>query len=117
MHRTEQRGLVVGDERRLKFVRDGLDREILFVGNIGARHQLNMDRHNLDDGRGTIIEVVPIHVQLVPGTDVPDEENFSIETITDEFEATFVPDNETSLFGSVHVNINSPLNEEAIKAI
>jgi len=48
---------------------------------------------------------------------MPDEESFSIETITDDFEGTFVPNNETSLFGSVHVNINSPLDQETIKAI
>jgi hypothetical protein len=70
-----------------------------------------------DDGKGTMVEVVPIHVNLVPGTNVPDEENFSIETITDDFEGTFVPNNETTLFGSVHLNINSQLDEETIKAI
>jgi hypothetical protein len=70
-----------------------------------------------DDGKGTMVEVVPIDINLVPGTGLPDEESFSIETVTDEYEGTFVPGNETSLFGSVHLNINSPLNEEAIKAI
>ncbi len=70
-----------------------------------------------DDGRGTMIEVVPSDVQIVPGIGVPKEEGFSRETITDDFEATFVPGNERSLFGSVHLNINSPLDEESIKAI
>ena len=70
-----------------------------------------------DDGRGTMIEVVPSDINLVPGTGLPDEENFSIQTVTDEYEGTFVPNNETSLFGSVHVNINSPLDQETIKAI
>jgi len=53
----------------------------------------------------------------VPGTGLPEEEGFSIETVTDEFETTFVAGNETSLFGSVHLNINSPLDEASIKAI
>lgn len=70
-----------------------------------------------DDGKGTMVEIVPLDVQLVPGTGTPDDAVFTRETITDDFEATFVPGNETSLFGSVHLNINSPLDEESIKAI
>ena len=70
-----------------------------------------------DDGRGTMVEVVPAHVQLVPGVGFPAEEGFTQQTITDDYEATFEPDNDTTLFGSVHLNINSPLNEDAIKAI
>jgi hypothetical protein len=70
-----------------------------------------------DDGKGTIVELIPVDVHLVPGEGLPEEEGFSIETITDDFEATFVPDNEPSLFGSVHLNINSPLDETEIKAI
>ena len=70
-----------------------------------------------EDGKGSMVEFVPAHVQIVPGIGVPDEEGFSIETVTDDFEGTFVPDNETTLFGSVHLNINSPLDEESIKAI
>lgn len=70
-----------------------------------------------DDGKGTMVELVPADVQLVPGTGYPDEETFSKETVTDDFEATFVTGNEVSLFGSVHLNINSPLDEDSIKAI
>jgi hypothetical protein len=70
-----------------------------------------------DDGCGTLVELVPLDVQLVPGTELPDEATFTKETRTDDFEGTFTPGNETSLFGSVHLNINSPLDEESIKAI
>jgi hypothetical protein len=70
-----------------------------------------------DDGRGTMVEIVPIDISLVPGIGLPEEKGFSKETITDDFEATFTPGNEPSLFGSVHLNINSPLDEESIKAI
>ena len=70
-----------------------------------------------DDDRGTMVEVVPIDVALVPGEGLPHEENFTRETVTDEFEGQFVPGNDPSLFGSVHLNINSPLDEDAIKAI
>ncbi len=70
-----------------------------------------------DDDKGSIIEFVPIDVHIVPGQGLPDEKNFSIQTPTGDFEATFIEGNETSLFGSVHVNINSPLDEAEIKAI
>ena len=70
-----------------------------------------------DVGIGTVVECLPIDVHAVPGTGLPEEEGFSKETITDLFEATFVPGNETSLFGSVHLNINSPLDEASIKEI
>lgn len=70
-----------------------------------------------DDGIGTLVELVPADVHLVPGTGYPDETNFTLETRTDDYESTFEPGNESSLFGSVHLNINSPLDEESIKAI
>jgi hypothetical protein len=70
-----------------------------------------------DDDRGTIVELVPSDVNLVPGEGLPDDATFTRETVTDNHEATFVPGNEPSLFGSVHLNINSPLDEESIKAI
>jgi hypothetical protein len=70
-----------------------------------------------DDGRGTMVEIVPSYVHLVPGIGLPDEDGFTRETITEDFEATFVSGNDRSIFGSVHLNINSPLDEESIKAI
>lgn len=70
-----------------------------------------------DDGRSTMVELVPIDVNLIPGTGYPDDATFTKETPTEEFEATFVAGNAPSLFGSVHLNINSPLDEESIKAI
>lgn len=70
-----------------------------------------------DDGIGTMVEIIPIDVQLLPGTGLPDEANFSRETITDDHEATFVVGENTPKFGPVHLNINSPLSEAEIKAI
>jgi hypothetical protein len=70
-----------------------------------------------DDGIGTMVEIIPIDIQLLPGTGLPDEENFSRETITDDNEATFTIGQEAPQFGSVHLNINSPLSEAEIKAI
>ena len=70
-----------------------------------------------DDDRGTAIEVVPIDVQLVPGTGLPDDAGFTRETPTEEYEATFTAGNEASLFSTTHIHLNSPLDEESIKAI
>lgn len=70
-----------------------------------------------DDGMGTLLELVPNDVHIVPGIGLPEEEGFTPQTITEEFEGTFTPGNQPSLFGSVHLNINSPLSEEEIKEI
>ena len=47
-----------------------------------------------DDGKGTLVELVPIDVNLVPGIGLPDEATFSKETRTDDFEGTFLQGNE-----------------------
>jgi hypothetical protein len=70
-----------------------------------------------DDGKGTMVELVPVDVHIVPGFGMPDDASFEKETPTEDYEASFVPGNETSLFGSVHLNINSPLDEATIKSI
>jgi hypothetical protein len=70
-----------------------------------------------DDGLGTLVELIPVDVHAIPGEGLPEEEGFTQETRTDEYECQFVAGNETSLFGSVHLNINSPLDEASIKAI
>ena len=69
-----------------------------------------------DDGKGSMVEFVPAHVQIVPGIGVPDEEGFSIETVTDDFEGTFVPDNETTLFGSVQLTARRRIDQGDRKA-
>jgi hypothetical protein len=70
-----------------------------------------------DDGIGTMVEIIPIDVHLLPGTGLPDEEGFSRETITDDHEGTFTIGEAAQQYGSVHLNINSPLSEAEIKAI
>jgi len=70
-----------------------------------------------DDGIGTMVEIIPINIQLLPGKGLPEEEGFSIETITDDHEATFTVGEDAPQFGPVHLNINSPLSEAEIKAI
>ena len=70
-----------------------------------------------DDGAGTMVELVPIDIQLVPGIGLPDEATFSRETVTDNYEATFSQTGQAEHYVSTHLNINSPLSEAEIKAI
>jgi hypothetical protein len=70
-----------------------------------------------DDGRGTAVELTPINIELIPGKGLPATENFSIETPTREFEASFQYGDNPPAYVSTHLAINSPLGEAAIKAI
>jgi hypothetical protein len=70
-----------------------------------------------DDNKGTLVEVTPINVVLAPGEGLPDEENFDTATDTEEFEAKFVAGDISPKFVATHLNLNSPLSEQEIKAI
>ncbi len=70
-----------------------------------------------DDGRGTAVEFTPINIELVPGTGFPPEENFSLETRTEEFEATFQFSKNAPNYVSTHLALNTNLSEEEVKAI
>lgn len=70
-----------------------------------------------DDGRGTAIEFTPVNIELLPGDGYPSEKDFSIETLTEEFEGSFQFGERTPEFISTHIAINSPLTEAEIKAI
>lgn len=70
-----------------------------------------------NDGRGSLIEVSPINIVLEPGTGLPPEENYSITTLTEEYEAKFVTSGIVPQYVSTHVNINSHLSEAEVKAI
>lgn len=70
-----------------------------------------------DDRRGTAVEFTPKEIELIPGTGFPSYGNFSLETPTGEFEATFQFGTEKSAFSPVHLAINSPLSVDEIMAI
>jgi len=70
-----------------------------------------------DDGRGTSVEFTPINIQLIPGTGLPPEENFTMQTPTEDYEATFQFGDVAQEYISLHLALNSPLTEEEIKAI
>lgn len=70
-----------------------------------------------DDGRGSAVEFIPVNVELLPGKGLPPEENFSIETPTEEYEGTFQMSERAPEYISVHLAINTPLSEAEIKAI
>ena len=70
-----------------------------------------------DDGRGTAVEFTPINIELIPGKGFPVEENFSPETPTEEFEATFQFSETSPGFVSTHLALNTHLSEAEVKAI
>jgi len=70
-----------------------------------------------DDGIGTAIEVTPINTVLIPGQGLPDEEDFSMSTPTEEFEARFISGDFSPAYVATHMNINSSLSVDEIKAI
>jgi len=69
-----------------------------------------------NDGKGTAIEVLPADIVLVPGEGMPDESDFSLETLTIEHEGQFVKSDRPSDFGSVHLNVTTRLSIEEIRA-
>lgn len=70
-----------------------------------------------DDGIGTAVEVTPINTIMVPGEGLPDEEGFTIETPTEEFESKFLLGDFSPAYVVTHMNINSQLSEKEVKAI
>jgi hypothetical protein len=71
-----------------------------------------------DDGRGTGIEVTPINIELLPGEGLPvEDESFNSQTPTEEFEARFTERPAYSEYTPTHVNINTHLSAEEVKAI
>lgn len=70
-----------------------------------------------DDGKGTGVEVTTANTVLIPGEGLPSEDNFDINVSTEEHEAKFIQIDYTPEYVATHLNINSPLNEEEIKAI
>ena len=71
-----------------------------------------------DDGRGTAVEVTPINIELLPGKELPvEDETFNLHTRTEQYESQFVPQETFSQYTATHLNINTPLNAEEVKAI
>jgi hypothetical protein len=70
-----------------------------------------------NDGKGSAVEVTPIHTILVPGEGLPPEENFDISVATEEYEAKFVQGDFAPRYIATHLNINTPLSEAEVKAI
>ncbi|MBC7899715.1 MAG: hypothetical protein H7070_06640 [Saprospiraceae bacterium] len=70
-----------------------------------------------NDGKGSAVEVTPIDVVLEPGTGLPEDDGFSTETITEENEARFVRTDFRPQYVSTHLNINTKLSVDEVKAI
>lgn len=69
-----------------------------------------------NDGRGTGVEVTPIDTILVPGEGLPPE-NLDASTPTEEYEAKFVKSDFVPQYVPTHLNINTRLNVEEVRAI
>lgn len=70
-----------------------------------------------NDGKGSGVEVLPADTILKPGEGLPDEENFSIETPTEQHEARFVRTEANKEFGPVHLNISTHLSIEEVREL
>ena len=71
-----------------------------------------------DDGHGTMVEVTPINIELLPGENLPvEDETFNSQTPTEEYEAKFTERPTHSEYTATHLNINTPLSAEEAKAI
>jgi hypothetical protein len=70
-----------------------------------------------NDGKGSAIEVTPINTVLEPGIGLPPEENFDGTTATEEHEAKFVTSGFAPQYVATHLNINTNLSEQEVKAI
>jgi hypothetical protein len=63
-----------------------------------------------NDGKGSAVEVLPADTVLQPGDGLPDDENFSHETPTEQNEARFVRTEAKKEFSPVHLNISTHLS-------
>lgn len=70
-----------------------------------------------NDGRGSAVEITPIDIVLEPGKGLPPEDDFNIETRTEEYEAKFVRSENVPQYVPTHLNINTHLSIEEIKEI
>ncbi len=70
-----------------------------------------------DDGKGTMIELTPVNTVLEPGKGLPPEEDFDINVPTEEYEAKFVASDFYPQYVATHLNINTHLSIEELKAI
>lgn len=70
-----------------------------------------------DDGKGTMVEVATAKTVLIPGEGLPSEENFDINVPTEEYEAKFVERDSAPEYVATHLNLNSHLSIEEVKAI
>jgi hypothetical protein len=70
-----------------------------------------------NDGRGSGVEILPLNTVLVPGEGLPPEEDFGIDTRTEEYEAKFVQSDSAPQYVATHLNINTHLSIEEIKEI
>jgi hypothetical protein len=68
-----------------------------------------------NDGKGTGVEITPINTVIIPGKGLPPEGDFNVAT--EEYEARFVTSDFVPQYIPTHLNINTKLSIDEIKAI
>ena len=68
-----------------------------------------------NDGKGTGVEITPINTIIVPGEGLPPEDE--TEAATEAYEAKFVRSDFAPRYVPTHLNINTKLSIDEIKAI
>src|SRR4029078_7137290 len=68
-----------------------------------------------NDGRGTGIEITPIDTVITPGIGLPPEDD--VTAPTEAYEARFVRSDFVPRYVPTHLNINTKLSIDEIKAI
>lgn len=70
-----------------------------------------------NDGRGSGVEITPLHTVIVPGEGLPPEADFGVETRTEGYEAKFVQADSAPQYVATHLNISTELTEEEVREI
>jgi len=68
-----------------------------------------------NDGKGTGVEITPINTIIIPGEGLPPEDD--VTATTEEYEAKFVQSDFVPRYVPTHLNINTKLGIDEIKAI
>jgi hypothetical protein len=70
-----------------------------------------------NDGKGSAVEITPADTILVPGEGAPPQENFDSATPTEKYEAKFSKSDFVPQYVATHLNLNTHLSEQEVKAI
>lgn len=70
-----------------------------------------------NDGKGSAVEVTPISTVIAPGEGMPPEDGLDYSVKTEEYEAKFVVSDFAPQYVATHLNINTRLTVDEVRAI